>query len=151
MLCSCAKPVVGILSDISVAPSRLDFIGTPLGDSSARPLTVQNGSRAPVQLRLTAPPPFALELEMELGGGESKAVHITFSPTGLGLAQGALQLRGEGQELEVLLEGQGVERVECATPRACRRSFRDALTNTCVESTAEDGTECTPEGNVCIV
>jgi hypothetical protein len=148
VLSGCGGRLIGIGADVTVEPGTLSFPATALGDTRALALTLSNHARAPASLHLSAPAPFALELDVMLGGGASRDVTVTFTPSQLEASSAQLHLDG-AVALDVELQGEGVAPVDCASASACRLAQRDAQTNTCVVTTAPDGTSCVSQ-NACL-
>ena len=146
---ACGARLSGIGADLSVEPGALVFSDTAAGDSRSLPLRLMNPTRAPLQLRLSAPAPFALELELRLEGGEARNVDVTFAPPEAGATYAAALLVTGDASASVELSGTGVEPASCASDSACRPVHRDPLTNTCVTGTAPDGTACGSD-NACL-
>ena len=148
VLAACDSRLTPIDSRLSVEPLALAFTATPAGDVHVQSLVFTNGARSPLKLRLTAPSPFALDLELKLQGGEARAVDVAFAPAEIGAASAVLQVSGD-LELQVALSGEAVTAAVCVSPGPCRLASRDPATNTCVETNAPDGAACTSD-NACL-
>lgn len=146
LITACGTRLTGIASELSVS-ERVDFAATALGDTRIQPLALTNLSRAPLSLHLSAPKPFATELDVRLGGGESRTVELAFVPEQLGAAAVTLQLAGD-VATQVALHGEGITAASCAGA-PCRLSRRDPATNACIEENAADGTSCA-SANACL-
>jgi len=145
---ACDGRLVPIDSKLSVEPGALQFERTLAGHTRTAPLTLINGSRAPVVVHLSSPAPFELELDVRLAGGEARTLDVTFAPAQAGTFSAVLHVSGEA-ELDAPLSGDAVEAAVCAAASPCRLSTLDAASNTCVESNAPDGTTCR-SSNLCL-
>ena len=145
---ACDTRLSGIASGLAVEPGALQFPATATGDSRALPLTLTNRSRAPLELHLSAPEPFALELDVRLYGGESREVPVTFAPASVDVAIATLVVTGDAQA-SVPVSGEAVAPATCTPSSSCRVTSRDPATNSCVEVNAADGTACSGD-NACL-
>lgn len=145
---SCGTRLVAVDSSVSVQPAQLVFGPTATGDTRTLPLTVSNGSRASATLHLSAPAPFALELDVALEAGQSKDIDVAFAPIETAVALATLHVTGD-LALDVSLLGTGVDPAICTAPSSCRVSTRDPATNRCVLSNRADGTACGAD-NACL-
>src|SRR5688572_21780576 len=110
---ACDTRLVSIATSLSVEPRELQFsAATAVGDTRREPLVFTNGSRAPLKLHLSSPAPFALELDVKLGGGESRPIDIPFAPVELGGAAATLQVSGD-VALDVPLSAEAVAAATC--------------------------------------
>ncbi len=153
-LVACDARLQRVSADLLVEPSALVFPATATGDTRTLPVALMNASRAPLKLHVSSGAPFALELDVELSGGESRQVPVPFAPAAEGAAAGVLVVSGD-VEAAVALTGDAVAPAQCSTSEPCRRVQRDPATNTCVEENAADGSACTSQnaclaGGVCV-
>lgn len=118
------------------------FPPTITGQSSREELTFRNEGRSSGELVLSVDPPFVPErTRVDVPGGASRTVSITFSPTEDGSATTKLRVSVGGEVLEITLSGVGVDALDCTTNNPCRRTRFDPATRNCVE-TLLDGTTC---------
>ncbi|MBK7857138.1 MAG: hypothetical protein IPJ65_00685 [Archangiaceae bacterium] len=145
---ACGNRLTAIDSDLEVDRAGLTFPATAVGDTRTLPLTLRNATRAPLDLHVSAPAPFALDRDLHLSGAETFELAVTFTPPALGPFSATLRLSGS-VELEVPLTGEGLEAVACAPIDACHLAQRDPDTNSCQQTLAPDGTACTSD-NACL-
>lgn len=147
-LVACDARLQRVSADLVVEPGALAFPATAIGDTRTLPVTLRNASRAPLKLHVSSGAPFALELDVELSGGESREVPVPFAPAAEGAAVGVLVVSGDMQAA-VALTGDAVPPVQCSTSEPCRRVRRDPATNSCVEENVADGSACASR-NACL-
>ena len=66
---ACDGRLVRIETNVAVGASALEFGPAVVGQTRTLPLEVSNASRAPAVVHLSAPAPFALELDLTLAAG----------------------------------------------------------------------------------
>jgi hypothetical protein len=122
--------------ELRVAPASLDFGAVPLEASLTLDLEVTNTGKASREVEVTVSGPFTAAARVNVSGGASVKLPVTFAPTVLGAATGALRVG----EVEVQLGGTGAP--ACSTSVRCRTSAFDATRRTCVESDLPNGSAC---------
>lgn len=102
----------GLISyDINVAPSALNFGGVPLDEQSSMPITLTNVSTGAIAVTsLTASTGFSLthDCGSSIAAGDDCTVTVTFAPTALGAASGALSMTLGGATRQLPLSGTGL-------------------------------------------
>lgn len=141
--CRCQGPGTSVTtSELRVQPGRVDFGDVYLGTSGRVLLTVTNTGRAPASLGLSTAEPFAVTpTELELPGGESSSLTVTFAPSASGRAQGALAF-ARAPHPDVVLDGRGLDVPVCPSPPSCAIARFDLAARACVTERAPDGTSC---------
>jgi alpha-tubulin suppressor-like RCC1 family protein len=134
-------------STVRVEPGRLAFGERYVGTASRLTVTLTNTGRAPVIVGAATQAPFGVvPAEVEVGGGDSVLLTVSFSPGEPGAVEGALTLTGAEQRL-VALEGTGLAVPSCPPAPTCARARFDTGAGRCVVEQEPDGATCT---NACL-
>lgn len=140
--CKCGGPIIRDLGPaiVEVSPTRLAFPGTYVGAARSMVLDVAHLDGSPASLTVgPAEAPFsATPLFLELSRGERETVLVGFAPQGPGPFAATLRIG----EVDVQLEGVGLELPACAATGACARSTFDVAAATCVVAPLPNGTAC---------
>jgi outer membrane protein assembly factor BamB len=142
LLLAACRP--GGLQDVTggwtAAPSVVAFPRTGVGQSSTGPLTFANNGRNSVTLTLAVTSPFSTPATVELAGGASQTLALTFSPLQEGISGAVLHITGGGASQDVTLSGVGVT-VVCPAPSNCQ-AVSIHNDGTCTLTPLADGTDC---------
>lgn len=138
--CRCEPVTARVEDQLRVTPESLEFPDTVLGSPSVRAVTITNRSRGSISLPLTVDSSdFTLGFsELELGGGDSVELPVTFGPAVATFVSATLSIG----TIQVALRGNGKEPGRCATAAPCHSVTFDARTAACVDTTLDDGTAC---------
>ncbi len=121
-----------------------------VGYSSRATVEVRNSARATRTAAVEAASPFSVTSgSVEVGGGTTLSLEVTFSPEAPGPSSGVLLLVVDGEPTEIALTGTGQRKPTCLAAGACRASTFDPATGACVESVLADDSACDP-GNSCL-
>lgn len=138
--------------DLRVTPPFLTLPRAAVEYSSSAAVVVTNPGRAPIQVRVESSGPFVAPAEIELGGGETKEVTVTFTPTTLGGARGELKLVADDERLApvmVPLSAEAVDGSSCAPPPdVCSEVIFRPEDASCHQQSKPDGTPCS---STCLV
>ena len=119
-------------------PSRASLPATYVGQSASVAIRVTNLGGA-TTLEPAIEPPFAIVTSaIALARGDAEQLIVTFSPTGAGRSQAVLR----AGDLEVEIEGEGVEVPQCVASAVCFASVFDFVAAVCREAPQRDGTLC---------
>ncbi|MGA9525441.1 MAG: PQQ-binding-like beta-propeller repeat protein [Myxococcaceae bacterium] len=135
------RPISG---SILVRPGSVAFGDVVVGVRAKRTVVVSNGTKARERLSLRTEAPFELWTDVvEVPGGGSVEVELTFAPSRLGSARSALQLVRGGEVLvEVKVSGSGVGVPSCPAPEPCQTSEFSWELGECVVQVRPDGETC---------
>ena len=138
--CRCAGPLDMVGEDaLRVEPARLDFSPTFVGASSRLTLRVDNPSRTRRAVTATVDGAFSVSpSELELAGGESTELVVTFTPVADREVSAVLQVN----TVAVAVSGSGLPPLTCEPSRPCVGIRFGAESGACVTTTAADGTSC---------
>lgn len=138
--CRCAGPLDMVGEDaLRVEPARLDFSPTFVGASSRLTLRVDNPSRTRRAVTATVDGAFSVSpSELELAGGESTELVVTFTPVADREVSAVLQVN----TVAVEVSGSGLPPLTCEPSRPCVDIRFGAESGACVTTTAADGTSC---------
>jgi hypothetical protein len=138
-----STPITSSLGDVVVGEKSIEFPDAFVGSDAVRELAVRNTSRSERKLKVSTSDPFRIEsADVLLPGGASVPLRVTFSPTVVGEARGALQLTLENAEVAVALRGVGLAAPSCGVAGICKVVAFDAEQQRCVETEAPDGLPC---------
>ena len=130
-------------ADVGFAVSSLAFARTLVGQERALSVTVENRGRAPALLRFGAQGPFFVAPgEVEVAGGSTAQLTVTFRPSEAGEVSGLLEAAGVEGIAPVALTGEGMREEACAPSSLCVGAAFDVESATCVETPVTDGTAC---------
>lgn len=127
---------------LRIHPASIEFPRTFLGHPRTADVTVENASRSSRTARLELERPFSAAEELELPGGSTHVVTVTFAPVEPGPAGGVLRVLSEGEELTVPITGTGETLPSCTPSATCRISRLDPDRGECVEEVSPDGASC---------
>ncbi len=138
--CRCEPALVQVEQARVVAtPTPLVFPATWVGQRTALGLEVTNEGGATTVFAVSVAAPFTTQTSsLELVRGESQTVTVTFSPATPGRFVELVRLG----ELEVPVEGEGLEVPQCVAPGVCHDARFDASLGQCVNATSPDTTAC---------
>lgn len=128
----------------STGPVRADavhlrFAETAVGTQRTRSVGLSNQGSTSLRLDVSVTAPFEVDAStLELGAREALELPVRFSPLVQGHVGGELRVG----TLVVSLEGEGIAVPVCAPGGSCSVARFDAVTQTCLERAAEDGTDC---------
>jgi hypothetical protein len=139
---------------VEVDLTPLDFGSVTLGASKALQVSMQNTSRSPQQVHVSAPAPFALDEDVMVPGGSATAVTVVFTPAKVGDAAATLSVSG-ATVAALALRGTGAaapacanqpDGSPCAASNACLRDTR-CFQGACLGQTVQcdDGDPCTTD------
>lgn len=138
--CQCRAPLqMTGLSPVAVSPASLTFEPTIVGTTRALELTLSNPNRFALDVTLTAEGPFTTsDAAMQLAGGASQVVVVTFAPVAVGSASGRLLVN----DVVVELSGEGLVAPVCVAPTACEEASLDPQAMRCVVTPRPEGAAC---------
>lgn len=152
-LVGCRAPaLVGTGGEVAMAPARVEFPRTLVGDSARATVVFTNQSRARRSVGLELQAPFSGPSFVELGGGESAAVELLFLPTAVGSFAQRVTVTSEQQTLSLELDGVAIAPVDCPAGPAPCRAMRATAEGTCIEVNAPESSACSTacvEAGVC--
>lgn len=128
-----------------VVPCGQAFVGF----ESTCALTVTNRARSAVSVRFGSASPFELPASVEVAAGQSSTVDVRFRPEAVGEVSRTIMASVEGQDVEVLLSGEGVAVPSCRSADECHEQTFDPSRG-CVETVRSDGAAC-GQSNACLV
>ncbi|MDP3499016.1 MAG: hypothetical protein Q8S33_01735 [Myxococcales bacterium] len=132
--------------DVSqVVPCGQAFVGF----DTACALTVTNRARRAVSVRFGRVSPFELPASVEVAAGQSSTVDVRFRPEVAGEVSQAITASVDGQDVEVLLTGEGVAVPSCRSADECHEQTFDPSRG-CVETVRADGAAC-GQSTACLV
>lgn len=139
--CRCEPIGVQPLSpgQLRFTPERVVFEPTYLSSARTTSLEVLNTEGASVNVEVSIADPFTTDLKtLSLKRGEATTITLTFAPSTVGLATSVLKVGN----LEVQVEGEGLEVPACTTDNVCASVHFDLERAQCIESLREDGASC---------
>jgi hypothetical protein len=99
----------GVPQGLSVSEHQIEFGNCPCGDHRDALLQVKCEGELPIKYFTSLPPQFQCRPALgELAPGQSTQVIVSYMPRQMGPAGGALRLTSGGEEVAVLLVGNGV-------------------------------------------
>ncbi|MFZ5439653.1 MAG: hypothetical protein ACOZQL_06575 [Myxococcota bacterium] len=124
---------------VVVSPEALLLPATYVGQTTRATVEVSNQGEATADVTVSTQPPFATATaSLRLTRGAAEVVEVTFAPTAVGHFTGALTVG----ELQVALEGDGLEVPVCDAPDVCHDARFDLTARQCLDSSKPDGTAC---------
>ncbi|MDP3232361.1 MAG: hypothetical protein Q8N26_06275 [Myxococcales bacterium] len=120
-----------------------------VGFESTCALTVTNRARRAVSVRFGSVSAFELTASVEVAAGQSSTVDVRFRPEAVGEVSQFLMASVDGQDVEVLLTGEGVAVPSCRSADECHEQTFDPSRG-CVETVRSDGAAC-GQSNACLV
>ncbi len=112
-------------------------------------LTVTNRARRAVSVRFGSASPFELPASVEVAAGQSSTIDVRFRPESVGEISQSITASVEGDDVEVLLSGEGVAVPSCRSADECHQQTFDPSRG-CVETVRSDGAAC-GQSNACLV
>lgn len=128
-----------------VVPCGQAFVGF----ESTCALTVTNRARGAVSVRFESASPFELPTSVEVAAGQSSTVDVRFRPEAVGEVSRSITASVAGEDVEVLLTGEGVAVPSCRSADECHEQTFDPSRG-CVETVRSDGAAC-GQANACLV
>jgi hypothetical protein len=126
--------------EVFVSTTELDFGEVYVGTSATLALEVSNGGRSSHQIELSLTSPFDAPKKLEVQGGSSSQLAITFTPPEPGTFTTPLVIGTQ----TVTIRGTGLAIPECQTPpNGCITASFDLTESQCVETQRPDGSTCT--------
>lgn len=141
--CRPREDISGIDVGFRVEEESLDFGRVPELLSKTLNLTVVSTSRASVVVTVFTDGPFAVPARIEVPGGASEQLPVTFTARNT-VSGGLLTLRANEKEVTVRLLGEGVRPLTCLPSGPCAESRYEFESHRCVESVKADDSPCTP-------
>lgn len=139
--CRCETIDVQKLSpgQLRFTPERVSFEATFIGSTRTTSLEVVNTQGATVNAEVSIGDPFTADVtSLALVRGAATTINLTFIPNSTGIASGVLKIAN----LELAVEGEGLEVPSCTTENVCAQTRFDFEAAQCVESLREDGASC---------
>ena len=147
LFAGCQKQsLIGANGVLRVDESQLDFGERWLESKTTKQLQLANTGRAALSIRFSTSGPFEVNSPLLLGGGESVALEVSFTPTELGAVEAKLSIEIEGGQQLLTLRGTGIDPPPCDSI-ICRTATLDAVTARCVLTPVPDGEAC---GDACL-
>lgn len=138
---ACRGAEVSVVADELLVPESVDCADAFIGFSTQCLVPLENRSRRPVTVALSASGPFELETnEVVLQAGDQRDVRVLFRPQVEGEVTAQLEVGTPART--VSLRGVGRRPLECPSMSDCVARVFDASTGSCVERPASDGTSC---------
>jgi outer membrane protein assembly factor BamB len=139
---------------LEVPGEALVFEDTFLGQQREQRLPLVNAGRRARRVRLLVESgAFAVPAELELGPWERRELSVRFAPARAGEVSAVLRVQGDGEAVEVRLQGTGRELPVCSSARTCHAMRLDPERGVCWEERLPEGSACeTPclEGGRCV-
>ena len=139
---------------LEVPGEALVFEDTFLGQQREQRLPLVNAGRRARRVRLVVEAgAFAVPAELELGPWERRELSVRFAPARAGEVSAVLRVQGDGEDVEVRLQGTGRELPVCSAARTCHAMRLDPERGVCWEERLPEGSACeTPclEGGRCV-
>lgn len=121
----------------------LTFSRTLLGRERTQTVTVENRGRGAALLSFSAQGRFSVTPEvLDVRGGSTGEVRVTFHPLERGEATGLLEASGVDRVAPVVLSGEGVQEEACVASSPCMTAVFDPERAACVETPVSDGAAC---------
>ncbi len=143
--CNCGPKVSSTGSDVSVNPTALDFGNVWVGSSATLTFEVHNGSMSPTMgmFSLVTGDGFALPSQIiEVEGGVTSNVRVTFTPQDAGAVQGSFVFTDDAFMQPVQLTANGVTPGACAAPTTCLTFSFDFDAGACASHAQNEGMVC---------
>lgn len=126
--------------EVFVSTTELDFGEVYLGTSAQLSLEVSNGGRSTHLVELSLPAPFEAPRQLEVPGGSSAQLLISFTPPEPGVFTAPLVIGAQ----TVAVRGTGLAIPQCQAPsNGCLTSAFELSARQCVERPRPDGAACT--------
>jgi hypothetical protein len=138
--CRCNPAVVGLTpAQLVATPTHLVLTPTYLGQSTHGVVSVLNNGAATGVADVAISAPFTVDVgHLQLLGGESVELTVSFSPQAVGHASATLHLG----PLEVQVDADGLELPVCLPQSVCFDAHFDTTTAQCLDAPKPDGTSC---------
>lgn len=152
-LCAGCRPdrVNAATGDLSFGAQRVDFPRTLVGYPTLSSIELRNGGRHTRSIRLQTQPPFALRTStLELPGGSSQRIELTFSPEAAGDFERTIALESDDQSLDAVVAGLAELPPACADRGPCWHQTYDHTTGTCLKINEPDASACIG-GTACLL
>ncbi len=133
-----------VQSGFRAGSDQVDFDKALVGEKVTRELELLATGRGRITVALEAAPPFEVPASVDLVGGGSVLVPITWTVTP-GPIEALLTATAADDPVEVKLHGRGVVPQACQPSAWCREARFDLQTEQCIETVAANGAACTPE------
>jgi hypothetical protein len=146
--CRCGNVINPVELGFMVEPQTLEFGRVLEGGRKTLAVTLSSTSVGAITVQATAAAPFTLDASVDVPGGGSVEVPVTFTASNLE-ATGTLTLSAGGTSTTVSLHGLGVRPPPCTPSGPCVSSVYDLDLDACVESPRPDESACDP-GNICL-
>ena len=126
--------------EVFVSTTELDFGEVYLGSTAQLALEVSNGGRSAHLVELSLALPFETSKQLEVPGGSSAPLTISFTPLEPGAFSAPLVIGAQ----TVTVRGTGLAIPQCEVPpNGCITSSFDLTARQCLESPRPDGATCT--------
>jgi hypothetical protein len=143
--------VAASASTLALGADRVVFPRTFVGYPTKATLELRNEGTPVRVAELQASTPFAAEAgPVELAGGSSVQVTLTFAPQTAGDFEGTVQVESEGQSLVATLAGTAEPVPACQPSGPCWRAQFDLEAQGCVATKKENGAACADD-SPCLV
>jgi hypothetical protein len=146
--CRCGNNINQVELGFQVDTRSLEFGRVLEGGRKTLPVTLSPTSVGSITVQASAPAPFALDASVEVPGGGTFELPVTFLAANVE-ASGTLTLSAGTTAITVALHGVGVRPPPCIPSGPCVMSVYDLDLDACVESPSPDDSPCDP-GNICL-
>lgn len=134
--------VVALERSWTASPASVDFGDTFIGARRSVTVTLQNESRAPLELTVQVDAPFLAPASLAVGGGASVEVPFVFAPSVARAETTVARVSDGTRVVELTLTGAGLAVPDCHATSRCRTSRFDPARGACVEESIADGVSC---------
>jgi hypothetical protein len=146
LLCACKRDPVQMATGELSAPAALHFGSMFVGYPAALTLEVDDRGQSGRHATVSVAAPFSVDHDgLDVPGGGSASVNVSFVPTAPGPASAVLTIATDDQTLTVMLDGTGMAQPVCTPSAACRDSRFVLDAGACVETVSPDKTPCTSQ------
>jgi outer membrane protein assembly factor BamB len=155
VLVGCDTASLRTVTERLEAPGEaLVFEDTFVGQQREQRLALLNAGRRARRVKLAVEPgAFAVPAELELAPWERRELSVRFAPARAGEVSTVLRVEGDGEAVEVRLQGTGRELPVCSAARACHAMRLDSERGVCWEERLPEGSACEApclEGGRCV-
>lgn len=141
--CRCDGPITPVETGFRIDETQIDFGRVLEGTRALAPVNVVNTGSSDLSLTLAVPAPFEVQETLELPGGASVPVDVSFLAGNVAVER-TLTVTSPGGSETVTIKGTGVRPLECVPSAPCRTSTYVLETHSCSEVVVPDGSDCTP-------